>query len=850
MEKPVLKMIAATTFACVVFFASGSGTPPKIDLPRKPKDGMGDVSHASRLGAEGKWKEGRAFIAELRARPANGRNLEERQSVDMAEFALLRHDLKTNKARAVECLKAVYDAGCTSFWGWAAYSYLKELGEDVPQPPKDPLRGLGAFGDGVVNLEPKRLDPTVGSRASNVDWAKNIRQLAFGGRKLKAEDLKPGSPVRRAILRKRLVEICGEKKIGEILAAKGGRELFVRLWNDDAVLEDFLLSGPVFDAPRALETLMTLFLNDEDEKWSRTEMGRRATVAVAINAQKGDDMTATVRHWAAFRRIGKVGGFVTEAGKRDCREWRFIVKRPSDAAETLYLNAQRRFPTRYLGNVSIRNVPYRKKNCFGVSKWAKHDEYMRPWMASGWPRLYLRARVGGVCVELSEWASRAANAQGIMAVTNFQPGRKATKFRKGAPAHRCWAMRKEDGNWRLINGIRPYSGASFTLWGKGFQYLQATERVFADRAAYDESELLRFAGCVKEAAMRCPYNLSAWRAYTDGMKKSGASVEDWQRYLAELVRLAPNGRLVSWDFAHEALDELAKRKNIDKKLLAKETARVFLGLPQPKAYIAEEMNFEKEALARSLKRFSGIPNLEDGVLAAALSANMDSGSYLPQTFSYAIRRFGDDKERLGRFFGKVARFMSGAHSDASSAGKIDWRRLCSVKGCMEDRTAFRMMADFRNEEDPPKGVAKVAETDYGTPLASSDALVLTSSAGKGDTPEDYARVSDATPYDPSRKGLFETRAEEAPFAVVELAGDVVVKGVTAIGAEMPLVVWVKGEEGDWKEVGGGATKDGVLRVDLTGNLQTVKSVKVGCRSGGGKKALRLKKILVYGDRLF
>ena len=401
--------------SCMALFASGSGTPLNIDLPRKPKDGMGDVSRASKLGAEGKWKEGRTFIAELRARPANGRNLEERQSVDMAEFALLRHDLKANKARAVECLKSVYDAGCTSFWGWAAYSYLKELGVDVAQPPKDPLRGIGAFGDGVVNLEPKRLEPDVGRRAANVDWAKNIRQLAFDGRKLKSEDLKPGSPVRRAILRKRLVEICGEKKIGEVLAAKGGRELFARLWNDDATLDDFLLSGPVFDAPLALETLMTLFLNDADEKWSRTEMGRRATVAVAINAQNGDNMTATVRHWAAFRRIGKVGGFVTEAAKRDCREWRFIVKRPSDAAETLYLNAQRRFPTRYLGNVSIRNVPYRKKNCFGVSKWAKHDEYMRPWMVSGWPRLYLRARrtaIGGLSTESGRTPARRSRSGG------------------------------------------------------------------------------------------------------------------------------------------------------------------------------------------------------------------------------------------------------------------------------------------------------------------------------------------------------------------------------------------------------------------------------------------------------
>ena len=105
---------------------------------------------------------------------------------------------------------------------------------------------------------------------------------------MKPEDLKPGSSVRRAILRKRLVEICGEKKILEILAMKDGRRLLSRLWDDDATLEDFLLSGPVFNAPLALETLMTLFLNDEQEGWSKTAMGRKATVAVAINAQRGD----------------------------------------------------------------------------------------------------------------------------------------------------------------------------------------------------------------------------------------------------------------------------------------------------------------------------------------------------------------------------------------------------------------------------------------------------------------------------------------------------------------------------------------------------------------------------------
>lgn len=846
-----MRRTIAALLAAALATACDAAAKVKIGLPHRPKDGMSDVAKASRLGEEGKFEEGHKFVAELRARPSEKLNLEERQSVDMAEFALIRHSFETNRTRAVECLRAVYDQGPTSFWGWAAYSYLKEYGVNMPEPQKDPLRGLGAFGEGVVNMEPRRLGngeppPDIDRLLSSINAATNDVAISS------LRDLKPGSPVRRAILKKRLVETCGREKLESILRSEGGAALFSRLWDDDRALEDFLLSGPVFDAPLALETLMTLLLNDEREGWSKTELGRRATVAVAINAKKGDDMVGTVRHWAAFRRIGELGGFVKEADKRDCREWRFIVRRPADAAETLYLNAMRRFPTRYRSNVGPKNVPYRKKNCFGVGKWAKGDEYMRPWTASGWPRLYLRSRVGGVCVELSTWAARAANSQGIMAETAHQPGRKATRFRPGGPPHLCWMMREEGGEWRLVNGIRPYSGSSFTLWGKGFQYVQSAELAFADREAHDESELLLFAGRIREAARRCPYNWTAYRAYADSLKASGASIEDWRSYLEELLALMPEGRLAAWDFANEALEAMAA-KGMKKAALAKETARVFAALPQPKSKIAEEMNFEKDALERALKRFKGFPALEDEVLFAALAANKESPGYLPQIFAYAIRRLSNDRGRLKGFFAKAANVLDErreTQEGQGEGGKINWRRLCTIRGCMENRAAFRMMADFRNADDPPTGAASVPEADYGAPLVSDDALVGTSSSGKGDTPEDYARVSDSTPYDPERKGLFATKAEEAPYAIVELAGEAVLKGVTVIGANEDMAVWAMGEDGEWKELACGKTAGGVMRIDLGGDPQTAKSVKVGYRPGGGKRSLGLKKILVYGERQY
>ena len=846
----VISVIIAAAAAVIVVDPAVAMPDLSVRQPVRAADGYEDVRRANRLGAEGKWQEGFSFIAELRSRPADKRNIEERQSVDMAEFALLRYDLDRNKERCIECLKGAYQQGPSSFWGYPAHLFLKELGVDVPKPPKVPLCGLGAWGDGVINLEPKRLEWEAGK--GKRDEKRFTLALEYPA-DFTADDLKSGSPVRRAILRKRLVEACTEDKIREILGLNGGKRLFSRLWDDDATLEDFLLSGPIFDAPLALETLMTLFLNDENEGWAKTETGRKATVAVAINARKGDDMTATVRHWAAYRRIGMAERFLPDAAKRDCREWRFIVRRPEDPAQTLYLNAQGRFPTKLHGPVS-KNIPYRKTNCFGANKFRKFREsmkpwegYMRPWEDSGLPRLYLRSRIGGVCLEISRFSAFAANSQGLMAVTLNRPGR---------PPHLCWAMRDEKGDWQIYYKANRYSNKCFSIWGNGFQYLQSTERAFADRTAHDESELLLFAGRVKEAAMRCPYNYTAWRAYTDFLKAKDASVDEWRTYMGELLKLQKDGRLVTWDFAHEALDAMQK-KGIKTNELAKETAKVFLALPQPQKSVAEEMNYKGDALDRFLKRFNGDAAIEDKLLAVALEANKGRDVYTGQIFGCAMERFGKDEGRLEHFFAAATSLGKmedgiGKGEDGRAKSTFNWRRIFASGVFQSDRNAFRMLADFRNENDPPTGTVKVPENDYGAPLVSGDALVKISSRGRGDTPEDHPRVSDATPYSPKRKRFFATKAEVSPWATVELAGSVEVTGVTVIGNADDLVAWVSEDGEEWIKVGekGDSKREGGWKLDLGRDSPSAKFVKIGMECGENKKPLSLKKILVYGNRQF
>ena len=101
---------AITLAAAMLSFVAIAAPEIGVELPHCPPDGYADVDKAHLLGQSGKLDEGREFIAALRAKPADGMNLEERQSIDMAEFALLRHDLAANKLRCVELLRSACDA--------------------------------------------------------------------------------------------------------------------------------------------------------------------------------------------------------------------------------------------------------------------------------------------------------------------------------------------------------------------------------------------------------------------------------------------------------------------------------------------------------------------------------------------------------------------------------------------------------------------------------------------------------------------------------------------------------------------------------------------------------------------
>ena len=83
----MLRKSLAVFFAVAVAATANSA----VQLQRGKPDGYKTVAHAQWLGSAGKLEEGRAFIAELRARPLEGRTVEEIQAVDMAGADGVRH---------------------------------------------------------------------------------------------------------------------------------------------------------------------------------------------------------------------------------------------------------------------------------------------------------------------------------------------------------------------------------------------------------------------------------------------------------------------------------------------------------------------------------------------------------------------------------------------------------------------------------------------------------------------------------------------------------------------------------------------------------------------------------------
>jgi len=856
-------------------------------------NGMGHVYEAN--GLHEKLEEGRAYIAKLRARKATHLTVEQRQSIDMAEFALLRRD-QSRKAETRALLRKVYEADPNSFWGWAAQGYLtgdraEEYGDKAP-PASTNLVANVKYGAGLVDL-PMRGRPFVANQprpdAAAKMYAAQRRKLepAFGRRGLLTSELQG------ALVRTWAVHEAGTNTVQQLLRLEGGKAFLNAFLKDTEWVESFMASGPgnirlterkAFDFAAALTNLDALVWNDRQGRILKGGLPRTLATAIALQAGRRS-IESVVRTWAGYMFLADAGRLHKAAYTQDVREWRFALSEVLGIADLLYLNDYVNYHNGNYGG-ACWFVPYRLHNCFGES--IHCDRYYRPWRNAPWPGLSKSPTVGGVCGALSHFGAYAANAHGVLATTGGQPG------------HCAYNRRRPNGVWDIHNYVGRYTTAHHCFWGHAFTYLDVIERSYADRPAQLQADrltwLARLAEDEKEPAAKVEawYKLAvkanskhygAWRAYAEWLNRSQADLATTEAYLRALALALPEGRQPMWDLVNWQLDRIRKmpvagatsvRKPTSKAVAGKASASVadpgadrvvaileklYPMLPQPtNTYTREEMefsgvlNFHGRLVGEDVTRRSRL-------FKAALAAEVGRPLFA-EVLGWGANWFLKDETRAKSFIHLVEEVSKKGAAKAgkgSKAAKFDCRGLMAAASRSGDIAVFRTVSDLFERLYPMDSKApRYPETDFGGRLVSAKGMLMISSTCGHDKSELYGRTIDSTrqpnPNNPNDRGTFHTGKEKSPWAIVELPGDAQVTGIFLLSANnaernVPFEVFVSTDKKEWQRVYQTDKAQGEYRISLDKPTRA-RYVKVARTPEAKEDFFHFGKILVYGKKLY
>ncbi len=730
-------------------------------------DGIDDVTKAN--GLHEKPEEGKAFIAELRARPQMHWSLEQRQSIDMAEFALIRRDPEQKeKARAL--LKKVYAAGGDTFWGWAAQGYLTDdaFGETVA-PASTDRAACVKFGKGIVDRAFKPM-----TAAETVPSTQAVEKLftSFRGKvdPILARSSGKLSEVQTTVLtRAWALHEIGTNALVFVLGRTGGRAFTNAFLKDREWLEDFFASGPVADAPAAFTNLFALVWNDERNEIRAGGLARRIATAMAVQSTGKHPTEQLVRTFAGYRFLADAGRLHKTAYTQSVREWRFALGRILEASDLLYLNDYLNFPLENYGG-ACWCVPYRAHNCFGES--VQRPTYYRPWRNSPVPNQSLRPQVGGVCGALSTFGALSANAHGLLATTGGQPGHCALNRRRG------------NGAWDINNYVGRFTTAHNTFWGHPFTYLDVIERGYADRPRQLQADrllwLARFAeeggaapGKVERwyqfAAAAAPKHFGVWRAYADWLSRDKSADEKrTATFFKALVKGLPEGRQATWDLVNETLERqtkgaVVKGKVRDEARVERAVAtleRLYPHLPQPtNTPTREEMNY-RGLLDRQLKFVGDDTAREQRLFKSVLMAQVGRPVFA-EVLGWGAARYLKDDAGAKNF----VRLVESVGTKSKVPVKIDCREMMLNAEKTGNLAVFRSVADLYDRLNPQPEGKRYPENDFGGRLVSARGMLTASSTCRWDHPELHGRTTDVSPG----SSAFHTNKETAPWAIVVTA---------------------------------------------------------------------------------
>ena len=822
------------------------------------------VEKATECAKYGDVAKGEKLVASLRAIPTNNLTVVQRQCIEVVEFAF-EHGSGSDSVSAseVERFRRILDMGRDTVWGQFALGRLVLAGEDVE--PVKPYRAA---------VRPRPVD------AAPLTTPFRLRDIA--ARVASAQPGKDGfeEARKRDIALYAVLRRIGEEGWDEIKARPGAAGFLRSFFGDRTWMEDFAWSGSCSNWADALLALESLYFQDGGRWISGDGPGRRFATATALEKPTVDE--AWLADWLdAYRTTALAKRLHKRALEQPVWQWRYAIRQIHGSREVDDPPNQQRFLDMFY-NVSVARfggalgvVPYRLYNCFGAS--VHTPKYYEAWVAAGeWPKRRYSYIVGGVCGELSTFASCCSNAHGLPSVPVGQPG------------HCAFTRRRLDGTWEIDNFISPPTGFS-TFWRGGghWTYTLAVEATFegerekrldanryleiAHLAESEEKDAATVNALYRRACNSWPKHYTAWREYGAWLARAGRPVEEHYVYVRAALKALDGWRNPLWDLLTPYFSRVANERGA--QALADALVEFAPSLRQGEARLRDEGDFGG-VVKRWAKPLEGDAALMERVVLAFTSSQYGTRTFFTQTLGWCAKFVFADESRAKRFLNLLPKFaekfansMRGKKGSAkivaaARKGKPDLGSFIAEAEKSGDVAAFRHFAAMQEKVGAPVTGTRFKDRDFNGVLVSAEGMLSLSKPSPGDNPSLHPRTIDDSP---AKEFTFCTEKEDVPWAMVTLAGPCELRGIVLVNRssneklceqQVPLEVEISEDKSSWTKV----FSDDRVRKRYSfefhfGKYPKARYVRIrraaitdGKRER--KENFRLSKILVYGKKLY
>lgn len=659
----------------------------------------------------------------------------------------------------------------------------------------------------------------------------------------------------------------GENALGMIKKKEGGAQFLKKFFSDREWMEQFAGSGPFGgnqykrsdeDAAMALVALDLLVWNDKGG-FIDTPMGRNIATALALNHGNDWDDEKLVLVMECYREWAADGTLVDSAKTLDTRQWREVVtfgqnaELPVESLRWIH-NFANMPPSRY--PALAWQCHYRLENCFGDS--VHGPMYYRPW-EHRWNTQELRYRVGGVCGGLSKFGSHGAQSHGVRSFTVGQPGH---------CAYLVW--NEKDGYWSDAYFVTGKTGPHFSLAdghirGAGLASLEEQDRYYSNPKRMG-AEYLRWAGKLEESMRYAPGNWQAANEWRKQLVDKNAPKAEWDKFAAVVRETFGTFPSLGWKLYFEYLKTIkSKADRVEAARLgcrafrespAKTVEPIYLDLLLNRLMVILEAGSIQDEGSENEKLIVSDKQVVWALLAELLEGQGKTPTFFRQSINWAAAILMGDSADSQKFLALVGKAAAKAKTD------LDFSSMALKASQKEDIGMWRQVFSLMDKMAPGKR-GKLTGKKWPTILAggdllSKDGLLKTSTHSGYEDASNYRNALEAEDRESSKgAAAFHTGREISPWAMVVLPGPADVTAITVVnagggqngGRQVPLKVWTSEDGQNFTEVYSSSSVQDEWTVNLP-SPKRAKYVKVGRTPEDRDEFFHLKKILVYGKKLY